>query len=192
MTLSEGELKFTFDEKGEVIKFDEDKFYRKYFMKLPEAKGVDFIYNDNENLIFLEVKDCYGYEKENLYRIGPSKEGELSFDEEVAKKVESTIACLVGSYTRKSNCEVAKQLSELYEKFNLLDICKEKKKLFVILLLEGNFKIKARTKKMIMKDIQNKLKTNLKWLECKVSVIDIETSKDKFFVVEREKIEVVS
>ena len=68
MTMNEGNLEFTFNESFKVIKFDDNEFYRKYFMKLPEAKGIDFIINDNNDLIFLEVKDCCGYERENLYR----------------------------------------------------------------------------------------------------------------------------
>ena len=39
----ESRLKFQFAENDIVIKFDDTKFYRDYFNKLPEAKGVDFI-----------------------------------------------------------------------------------------------------------------------------------------------------
>lgn len=39
----ESGLKFAFPENDTVIKFDDTKFYRDYFNKLPEAKGVDFI-----------------------------------------------------------------------------------------------------------------------------------------------------
>ena len=39
----ESRLKFRFAENDTVIKFDDTKFYRDYFNKLPEAKGVDFI-----------------------------------------------------------------------------------------------------------------------------------------------------
>lgn len=185
--MKEGKLKFIFDKKAEVIKFDEDKFYREYFMKLPEAKGIDFIFYDSKNLIFLEIKDCFGYEKENLYRTKTNffESKEVSFDIEVAKKVESTIACLIGAYTRKRSCETAEKLSKLCENLKISDIPKEKKQLWIILLLEGEFQIKTRTKKMIMKEIQQSLKQKLKWLECKVSVVDIETYKERFFKVER-------
>lgn len=189
MIMNEGSLKFIFNKNAEVIKFDEDKFYREYFMKLPKGKGIDFIYNDNKNLIFLEVKDCFGHEKENLYRtkINYYQDEKSSFDIEVAKKVESTIACLFGSYTRKINCQSAEKLAEMYEKFGLSNIQKEKKKLWIILLLEGEFAVKTRSKEMIMGEIQRSLKQKLKWLECKVSVVDMKTYKEKFFKVEREK-----
>ena len=39
----ESGLKFQFPENDTVIKFDDTKFYRDYFNKLPKAKGVDFI-----------------------------------------------------------------------------------------------------------------------------------------------------
>lgn len=188
MIMNEGNLKFIFDEKAEVIKFDEDKFYRNYFMKLPEAKGIDFIFNDKDNLIFLEIKDCLGYEKDNLYRtrIDYSKDKEVSFDIEVAKKVESTIACLFGAYTRKETCEASEKLAELCENFKISDIQNGQKQLWVILLLEGNFQAGTRTKKMVMSGIQNSLRQKLKWMECKVSVVDLETYKNKFFEAERE------
>ena len=36
----ESRLSFQFAENDTVIKFDDTKFYRDYFNKLPEAKGV--------------------------------------------------------------------------------------------------------------------------------------------------------
>ena len=39
----ESRLRLQFAENDTVIKFDDTKFYRDYFNKLPEAKGVDFI-----------------------------------------------------------------------------------------------------------------------------------------------------
>lgn len=44
----ESGLKFQFPGKDTVIKFDDTKFYREYFNKLPEAKGVDFISADKK------------------------------------------------------------------------------------------------------------------------------------------------
>lgn len=188
MVMNEGSLKFTFNESFEVIKFDDEEFYRKYFMKLPEAKGMDFIVNNNKDLIFIEVKDCYGHEKENLYRTRTNfnENEKISLDIEIAKKMESTISCLIGAYTRKERCESAKKLSGLCENFKLSKIQTGEKQLWIILLLEGNFQVKTRTKEMIMSEIQKSLKEKLKWLECKVLVIDIKNYKEKFFKIERE------
>lgn len=52
----ESRLKFQFAENDIVIKFDDTKFYRDYFNKLPEAKGVDFISVAKDKIAFIEVK----------------------------------------------------------------------------------------------------------------------------------------
>ena len=52
----ESGLKFQFPKNDTVIKFDDTKFYRDYFNKLPEAKGVDFISVDKNKIAFIEVK----------------------------------------------------------------------------------------------------------------------------------------
>ncbi len=98
-------------------------------MKLPEAKGIDFIINDNNDLIFLEVKDCCGYKRENLYRIriNFNENKKISLDIEVAKKMESTISCLAGAYTRKESCKTAEKFSELCENLKLSKIQTGKK-----------------------------------------------------------------
>ena len=56
----ESGLKFRFPEYSSVLKFDDTKFYRDYFNKLPEAKGVDFISVDKDKIAFIEVKNCTG------------------------------------------------------------------------------------------------------------------------------------
>lgn len=57
--MEESRLKFAFPEKCTVVKFDDTTFYRDYFNKLPEAKGVDFISVDNDKIAFIEVKKIY-------------------------------------------------------------------------------------------------------------------------------------
>ena len=47
----------------------------------------------------LEVKNCTGYEADNVWRTRTNfinENGEESFDIEVAKKVAGTLTCLVG------------------------------------------------------------------------------------------------
>ena len=56
--IEESRLKFKFPDKCTVIKFDDTKFYREYFNKLPEAKGVDFISVGKNKIAFIEVKNC--------------------------------------------------------------------------------------------------------------------------------------
>ena len=55
--IEESGLKFQFPKNDTVIKFDDTKFYRDYFNKLPEAKGVDFISVDKNKIAFIEVND---------------------------------------------------------------------------------------------------------------------------------------
>ncbi len=57
MTIKEeSRLKFGFSEECTVIKFDETSFYRKFFNKLPEAKGVDFIVTDKtKNILKISI-----------------------------------------------------------------------------------------------------------------------------------------
>ena len=67
----ESRLKFAFPEKNKVIKFDATDFYRDYFNKLPEAKGVDFISVGKKEIAFIEVKNCTGDEGNCRWRIAP-------------------------------------------------------------------------------------------------------------------------
>ena len=105
----ESRLKFQFAENDTVIKFDDTKFYRDYFNKLPEAKGVDFISVAKDKIAFIEVKNCTGDEGNNRWRIAPDNrkrntthtsvdvEGRDSLDIEMAQKTAMTIAALVGA-----------------------------------------------------------------------------------------------
>ena len=67
----ESRLMFQFAENDTVIKFDDTKFYRDYFNKLPGAKGVDFISVAKDKIAFIEVKNCTGDEGNNRWRIVP-------------------------------------------------------------------------------------------------------------------------
>lgn len=105
MILTEGNLRFTFSS-DRAIKFDDTFFYRYSFNPMPGAKGVDFICDSNDFLLFLEVKDCLGREAENRWRIAPNNEKRNSIpsstdksernslDIEVAHKVAMTISSL--------------------------------------------------------------------------------------------------
>ena len=67
-------------------------------------------------------------------------------------------------------------------------IVNEKKKIHVVLFLEGDFdlqKICSRTKPMIMKRLQDSINKKLSWLNCRVSVVDSDTYNEKYFSVEK-------
>lgn len=170
----EGELKFQFDEGYKVIKFDDSKFYREKYNKLPGSKGVDFIAYKDDDFIMIEVKDCLHHETENKSRTSTGKENEETFDIEVSKKVASTFSCIVGANTYyKGTSENAEEIASL---FSAIKATKINKTIRVCLVLEGNFEKTVTTRKprMIRNRIKEKMSTYLNWIHCcKVVVCDI-------------------
>ena len=113
-------------------------------------------------------------------------EGRESFDNEVAHKVAMTISCLLGAQTFGENRPF--QQGELIPYAKALEnekVAQRNKTIFVILLLEGDFQSGTRTKKMNMDRIQLSIEKKLKWLNCKVSVVDAGTYRSDLFEVER-------
>lgn len=53
----------------------------------------------------------------------------------------------------------------------------------VVLFLEGDFGAKTRSKKMIMKRIQEKLAEKMKWLNCIVRVVDLNSYNNQYYNV---------
>lgn len=189
MVLTEGNLQFTFP--GEkAIKFDETEFYKVHFNKLSGAKGVDFICDTDKFLLLLEVKDCTGNEADNRWRIAVNDEkvtttlttvnttGRESLDNEVAYKVALTISCLLGAQTYGDVYRPRYKAKDLIPYAKALEedkIVQRNKDVFVVLFLEGMFGSDTRPKSAIMKRIRDTLETKLDWLNCKVSVEDINT-----------------
>lgn len=198
MNIEESNLTFTFPERMIVSKFDDTKFYRESYNRQPNCKGVDIIADSDEMLQLIEVKNCTGHEVENAWRTSANNskltsapltldvEDRDSLDIELAKKVASTIACLYGAWTKAPQSTAAQELSQLWGK-----VCSDKipvsgKTIMVILFLEGNFdnpKSKTRSKKMIMKRLQESVNVKLSWLNCRVSVVDSTTYNPKCFAV---------
>lgn len=124
-------MKFGFPDKSTVVKFDSTLFYRDYFNRLPNSKGVDFISVDKNILALIEVKNCTGDEANCRWRIAPDNT----------------------------------------------------KKKYVILFLKGDFACRSRSKKTIMKSLQDSINKKLKWLNCQVSVVDSGTYDPKIFQI---------
>lgn len=198
MNIEESNLTFTFPEWMIVTKFDDTKFYRESYNKQPHGKGVDIIADSDVMLQLIEVKNCTGYEAENAWRtsVNSSKlasaptgldvEDRDSLDIELAKKVASTIACLYGAWTKAQQSTSAQELSAFWEKACSDKIPISRKTILVILFLEGNFdnpKSKTRSKKMIMKRLEESANAKLSWLNCRVSVVDSTTYNAKCFTV---------
>lgn len=193
MIIEESNLKFCFSDEVNVIKFDDTAYYRKKFNTLPSSKGVDILVNSKDIFQFIEIKNCTGHEKENLWRTSVDNRNKNlapstletshrdSLDIEVAKKVASTISCLFGLWTKSESVESSLELLDFYNGMSDEKICRDDKKIFVILFLEGNFKVGARSKKTIMKTIQDSIKKKLSWLNCKVTVVDSDTYNKNLF-----------
>ena len=189
----ESGLKFLFPTNDTVVKFDETKFYRDYFNKLPEAKGVDFICVDKDKIAFIEVKNCTGDEGNCRWRIAPNNqkkntthtvvnvEGRDSLDIEVAQKTAMTVAALTGAKSFGDTKECLEELKEYIQFLSSDRFSDDSKKKYVILFLEGDFGSRTRSKKMIMKELQDSMNKKLQWINCRVSVVDSDTYNPKIF-----------
>ncbi len=191
----ESGLKFAFPDDALVIKFDDEAFYRQDFNKLPEAKGVDFLSVTRDCAVFVEVKNCLGHESDNRWRIAPN-DGKVftantsysvadrhSLDIEVSQKVAMTISALMGVLSYGDLRPSLEELKQYAERFVIKTMLDANKEILVVLFLEGNFESKTRTKRMIMTDLQRSMQNKLKWLNCRVSVVDSETCNPKIFEI---------
>jgi hypothetical protein len=185
----ESGIDFCFPESYNVVKFDETSFYCLFKSSMPNGKGIDFFADSEDKLLMIEVKNCLNYESENNWRtqVGTIKISsnsiEESFDIEIAKKVQSTIACTVGANTGYEY-SIADDLKLLFKAISSNKFAKGTKTIEVILYLDGNFESRTRSKNMIMKRIQEKIKEKLKWLNCNVRVVDYNTHGNKYFTTE--------
>lgn len=68
MNIEESNLTFVFPKDIIVSKFDDGRFYRKSFGKMPGGKGVDIIADSGDMLQLIEIKNCKGHEQENRWR----------------------------------------------------------------------------------------------------------------------------
>ena len=185
MIESESNIEFEFPDNYKVIKFDSTDFYRNNFNALPGGKGVDFIASSTKQYFMIEVKNCYGHEADNRWRIGVdnSKRDKMpvshdisdrdSLDIEAPQKVAMTIASLFGAFTSPVPLARCAECIPLSNELFCNDFRTGTKKLFVLLILDGNFGngIQTRTNAMIHKRIQDSMIKKLKWLRCTVLVV---------------------
>ena len=192
----ESGLKFGFPDENIAIKFDDTKYYRDLFNALPGSKGVDFISAGKDAISFIEVKNCLGDEGNCRWRLFPNNQkrdttstkvdvqGRESLDIEVPQKVAMTLAALAGARSFGDKKSSLDELKEIITTVFSEDSADDTKTKYVILFLEGNFGGHTRTKKMIMENLQRSMNTKMRWLNCKVSVVDSSTyNKDIFQIV---------
>lgn len=195
MVIEESRMKFDFPEHSKTIKFDDTKFYRNLFNSLPGAKGVDFISVNTEYIAFIEVKNCREDEGNCRWRIFPnnqkretthtkvSVEGRNSLDIELSEKMAMTLAALSGAATFGDSKVSLEELTGVTEEILRSYLSKGKRKNYVILFLEGDFGGHTRSKKMIMSELQRSINTKMRWLNCRVSVVDSHTYNAEVFKI---------
>lgn len=187
----ESGLKFGFPDGSNPVKFDDTKYYRNFFNALPGAKGVDFIITAQDSIVFLEIKNCIGDEGNCRWRIYPNNqkkntsstqvnvENRESLDIEVSQKVAMTLAALLGAKSFGNRKDSTDELMKLTNVICSEDFSKDTKKKYVILFLEGDFGGHTRSKKMIMENLQRSIHAKLRWMDCRVSVVDSTTYDGK-------------
>lgn len=116
---------------------------------------------------------------------GSRKENHADVSIRAAEK-DMTISCLLGAQTcRKNNRWKEEELMPYATALEEEKIPQGRKSVFVVLFLEGNFESDVRKKLATMQRIQESIEKKLKWLNCKVSVVDASTYRSKLFEVER-------
>ena len=192
MVIEESRLKFEFPEQNKVLKFDDTKFYRNEFNSMPGAKGVDFISLDKNSVAFIEIKNCLGDEANCRWRITPDNrkretshttvdvDGRNSLDIEVAEKIAMTLAALSGAYSFGDSRSSLKEITD-FSNMVLEKYLNYEKRRYVILFLEGEFGCHTRSKKMIMSELERSMNVKLRWLNCRVSVVDSDTYNSEIF-----------
>ena len=63
----------------------------------------------------------------------------------------------------------------------------ENRQRYIVLHLDGDFASYTWSKKMIMADLQRSMQTKLRWLNCKVSVVDADTYCRKVYTLISER-----
>ena len=190
MEIIEGDWSFSCsDDCCKASKLDEESFYRNRCEMLDGFKAVDIvIYNDkHKQICFLECKDFSNHETENKWRLIPNngakretnkyvKDGKDSLDIEFEKKVVSSIACIYGAKTMAKDNDISQALKDMAEKTFSSNVLKNK--IYVALFVEGITKVKTRTPEMQMSCLMEAIKNKLKWLNCKVYVVNNKSVKE--------------
>ena len=113
--------------------------------------------------------------KRNTTHTSVNVEGRDSLDIEIAQKTAMTLAALVGAKSFRNTKECLNELREYIQFLSEDSFSNDSKKKYVILFLEGDFGTRTRTKKMIMKELQDSMNKKLRWIDCRVSVVDSDT-----------------
>jgi hypothetical protein len=161
--INERALSFTFSSPWkQAVKWDDTEFYRKRVQKLEGTDAVDIVAQEDDKLLFVEVKD-YRWPTTTPDRFG------VDLAQKIAEKVRDTVAGLVGASRMAGEGAkgtdwraVGKQLAD------------EKLPLFVVLWFEtGAYYKSSDSRKKALSDMAQLIKVRLAWLTTKVFVYDL-------------------
>lgn len=195
MIIPESNLNFDFLNNIQVAKFDNTKYYEKYFKAMTHSKGVDFIFIANDSLTLMEVKNCSGNENNCRWRIFPNNskrdttsttvatEDRDSLDIEIPLKVAMTLSCLFGANSQPDMQEHSSILKPYFTYLASRQVSQGDHKIKIILFLEGNFSTHSISQKMVMKTLTDNIKKQLSWLNCNVIVENKATHRGSVFSV---------
>lgn len=186
MVIQENRLEFSFRDGTQAIKYDDTPFYRQRYERLPGAKGVDILAVSPTVFYIIEVKDCSDTaQNQDKWRRSFSQElGMNTLAEEIALKVAHTCAALVGVKTFGERCAAGEVLQPMANSLTNNDIPQLKKRLLVLLYLEGDFSCQTRPNEEIYRGIRDRIARKLKWLNCYVDVVSTSTHKAMDFSVQ--------
>lgn len=140
------------------------------------------------------MKNCLGDEGNNRWRIAPDNqkrdttatkvdvEGRDSLDIEVSQKVALTLAALTGARSFGDRKESLDELQDVITAVFSREYTKDKMKKYVF-VLEGDFGTHTNSKKMIMEKLQRSINTKMRWMDCRVSVVDSDTYNERIFKI---------
>ncbi len=104
-----------------------------------------------------------------------------SLDIEVAQKVDMTLTALCGAYSFGDRKESLGKLGKIAAGISGERFAQTGKKKLIILVLEGDFGTHTRPKTAIMSELQRNIMSKVQWLDCRVSVVDLDTYWEKVF-----------
>lgn len=191
MNVSESRIEFRFDDRYRVLKLDDRAFYRDLFNQLPGSKAVDFLAYDEKRFLMIEVKNCVGNEANNRWRIAADNAKREtaapndrvldrdSLDIEAAQKTAMSIAALFGAYTRPVPQSASDECFPFAQMLFDPKVHDGNRHINVILVLDGQFGCRTRSDATIRRELQDRLKRKLKWLNGEVLVLDSHTLSTK-------------
>lgn len=170
-SFEESSVKFHFF--SPTIQYDSTDYYRRFVLKLPSTKAVDFITvhegrTNIKRLYLMEVKNFEVNNRETKERTNPDGRDPLHI--EIAQKVKDTLAGLVGAMTLADR-ECFSELAPYHQFIRSKEFLQDR--LVVIAFIEGSrLSGYGKGHKNGELGLQRAIEKSLKWLNCEVRVLN--------------------